>query len=84
MPIDKLPPETFLHILAFLPAPSLNAASLVCRRWNEVIKDDTAWREAFVVNYGIKSDSSHEFTLGRRLESTSWKVEYITRTRLLQ
>ncbi|SGY29304.1 BQ5605_C002g01039 [Microbotryum silenes-dioicae] len=82
VPIQHLPTELLSHVFAHLSPSSLNAAQLVCRRWNEVISDEASWRSAFETYYGLVAPNG-SVSLGRRIEPTSWKAEYRSRVLLL-
>ncbi|SGY54221.1 BQ5605_C006g03855 [Microbotryum silenes-dioicae] len=73
VPIQNLPTKLLSHVFAHLSPSSLNAAQLVCRRWNE---------SAFETYYGLVAPNG-SVSLGRRIESTSWKAEYRSRVLLL-
>ncbi|KND01657.1 uncharacterized protein SPPG_03455 [Spizellomyces punctatus DAOM BR117] len=74
--IALLPDELLIHILANLEPTEMKAASRVCSRWHRVIADDGCWRSAFDIYYGCLPI--------RRLAETSWRKEYLKRTRLLR
>ncbi|SCV73115.1 BQ2448_7040 [Microbotryum intermedium] len=82
VPIQHLPTELLSHVFAHLSPSSLNAAQLVCQRWNEVISDEASWRSAFETYYGLVAPNG-SVSLGRRIEPTSWKAEYRSRVLLL-
>lgn len=75
--IDVLPQEILEGIFQWLDIRSLDAAGLVCRKWNECISNDSVWRAAFVRYYGTGS-------FGRVSNSLSWKVEMIERYNCLR
>ncbi|GAA5987520.1 hypothetical protein JCM5350_003113 [Sporobolomyces pararoseus] len=78
-PIQNLPFECLTHIFAHLPPRELGTCQLVCRIWNEVVGDETSWRTAFETYYGVNPSS-----LGRRIEPSSWRAEYIARVALMR
>ncbi|GAA5915239.1 hypothetical protein JCM6882_003379 [Rhodosporidiobolus microsporus] len=78
-PIALLPLELLAHIFAHLPPHALGTCQLVCKGWNEVVGDEGSWRNAFETYYDVKPES-----LGRRIEPTSWRSEYIARVSLLR
>lgn len=96
-PINSLPPELLAHCFALLPAGSLLAgelftshstcsssprtATLVCKAWYHVATDETSWRSAFANYYGLPESGQLP---GRRVDASSWKAEYLTRTRLIR
>ncbi|GAA5900755.1 hypothetical protein JCM8208_004603 [Rhodotorula glutinis] len=78
-PISYLPLEVLAHVFAQLPPHALGTCQLVCRLWNDVVGDEGSWRTAFETYYGVEATS-----LGRRLEPSSWRSEYISRVSLLR
>ncbi|KAI1757400.1 quinon protein alcohol dehydrogenase-like superfamily [Xylaria castorea] len=46
--ISKLPQELSIHILAYLDATQLGAASRVSRLWSRVVQDQYIWRQSFL------------------------------------
>ncbi|GAA5881620.1 hypothetical protein JCM16303_005512 [Sporobolomyces ruberrimus] len=78
-PIQNLPLECLTHIFAHLAPRELGTCQLVCRVWNEVVGDETSWRTAFETYYGVTATS-----LGRRIEPSSWRAEYIARVALMR
>lgn len=46
--VADLPVELSIQILAYLDAASLAAASLVSRRWDDVVRNRHVWRDAFL------------------------------------
>ncbi|KAL2753043.1 hypothetical protein ACRALDRAFT_1011704, partial [Sodiomyces alcalophilus JCM 7366] len=46
--VSELPPELSIQILAYLDAASLASASLVSRRWEDVVANRHIWRDAFL------------------------------------
>ncbi|GAA5903061.1 uncharacterized protein JCM6883_002679 [Sporobolomyces salmoneus] len=78
-PIQNLPFECLTHVFAHLPPRELGTCQLVCRLWNEVVGDETSWRTAFEMYYGVNASS-----LGRRIEPSSWRAEYIARVALMR
>ena len=74
--IKSTPPEVLVHIFSFLDPAGIASASLVCRDWHSVARDEYAWKAAFERFFGV-----HSFI--PRL-STSWIGEYIHRSRLLR
>ncbi|KAI5480559.1 F-box and WD repeat domain containing protein [Pseudohyphozyma bogoriensis] len=60
---------------------SKDASCEVCRHWNAVISDEGSWRNAFETYYGVLD--SGKASLGRRLEPTTWRGEYVGRVSLL-
>ncbi|GAA5930988.1 uncharacterized protein JCM15063_002514 [Sporobolomyces koalae] len=78
-PIQELPFECLAHIFAHLPPRELGTCQLVCKVWNDVVGDETSWRSAFETYYGVTPNS-----LGRRIESSSWRAEYIARVALMR
>ncbi|KAM0753341.1 hypothetical protein T439DRAFT_354766 [Meredithblackwellia eburnea MCA 4105] len=82
-PIHQLPTETLSHIFAHLSPAALGHAQLVCKHWARTIDDESSWRTAFETYYGL-IDQTGKVALGRRLEPSSWRSEYIGRVALLQ
>ncbi|BGP51368.1 hypothetical protein JCM10450v2_007306 [Rhodotorula kratochvilovae] len=78
-PISYLPLEVLAHVFAQLPPHALGACQLVCRLWHDVVGDEGSWRTAFETYYDVEPTS-----LGRRLEPSSWRSEYIARVSLLR
>jgi len=74
--IKATPPEVLIHIFSFLDPEGFATASLVCREWRSVARDEYAWKAAFERFFGV-----HSFI--PRL-STSWSGEYIHRSHLLR
>ena len=74
--IKTTPPEVLIHIFSFLDPEGFAMASLVCREWHSVARDEYAWKAAFERFFGV-----HSFI--PRL-STSWSGEYIHRSHLLR
>ncbi|GAA6008501.1 hypothetical protein JCM11491_004500 [Sporobolomyces phaffii] len=79
-PIQSLPVECLLHVFAHLAPADLGTSQLVCREWNAVVSDETSWRRAFQVYYGVADPAA---CLARRVEPEStWRGEYIARVAL--
>uniref|UniRef100_A0A0K3CT00 BY PROTMAP: gi/472582866/gb/EMS20537.1/ F-box and WD repeat domain containing protein [Rhodosporidium toruloides NP11] gi/647402127/emb/CDR48435.1/ RHTO0S17e03532g1_1 [Rhodosporidium toruloides] n=1 Tax=Rhodotorula toruloides TaxID=5286 RepID=A0A0K3CT00_RHOTO len=78
-PIASLPLELLAHVFAHLLPYALGTCQLVCRAWHDVVVDEASWRTAFETYYGVTPDS-----LGRRIEPSSWRSEYISRVSLLR
>ncbi|GAA5992954.1 hypothetical protein JCM10908_000768 [Rhodotorula pacifica] len=78
-PIGSVPLEIIAHIFAQLPPASLGTCQLVCKPWHDVVVDEGSWRTAFETYYDVTP-----LTLGRRIEPTSWRSEYIARVSLLR
>ncbi|GAA5962302.1 hypothetical protein JCM8115_004287 [Rhodotorula mucilaginosa] len=78
-PIGSVPLEIIAHIFAHLPPASLGTCQLVCKAWHDVVVDEGSWRTAFETYYDVTPS-----TLGRRIETTSWRSEYIARVSLLR
>ncbi|GAA5948702.1 hypothetical protein JCM10213_004389 [Rhodosporidiobolus nylandii] len=78
-PIASLPLELLAHIFAHLPPRALGDCQLVCREWHDVVGDEGSWRTAFETYFDVTPES-----LGRRLETASWRSEYIARVGLLR
>ncbi|GAA5866086.1 hypothetical protein JCM3774_000020 [Rhodotorula dairenensis] len=78
-PIGSVPLEIIAHIFAHLPPASLGTCQLVCKAWHDVVVDEGSWRTAFETYYDVTPT-----TLGRRIEPTSWRSEYIARVSLLR
>jgi hypothetical protein len=74
--IKKTPPEVLVHIFSFLDSESFASASFVCREWHTIAGDDYAWKAAFDRFFGVHS-------IIPRL-STTWRGEYLHRSRLLR
>ncbi|KAK0566382.1 hypothetical protein OC844_000782 [Tilletia horrida] len=51
--IQQLPQEVLMRLFAFLDPFDLVSAALVCRSWAKVALDDTTWRGAFAVYFGL-------------------------------
>ncbi|KAK4046844.1 hypothetical protein OIO90_006420 [Microbotryomycetes sp. JL221] len=79
--IHQLPTEVLAHVFAQLPPSSLSTAQRVCRDWNNVIADEASWRSAFETYYGIHERG--RVSLGRRIEPSSWRGEYVSRVAML-
>ncbi|GJN93719.1 hypothetical protein Rhopal_006776-T1 [Rhodotorula paludigena] len=77
--ISLLPLEILAHVFAHLPPHALGTCQLVCRAWHDVVVDEGSWRTAFETYYSVEPKS-----LGRRLEPSSWRLEYIARVSLLR
>lgn len=78
--IALLPPETLTRILALLDPNHLVKASLVCRKWATIARDDATWRLAFCKAFGLGGGGG----VMRRTDLSSWKAEYRTRIDLLR
>ncbi|GAA6024035.1 hypothetical protein JCM10207_004496 [Rhodosporidiobolus poonsookiae] len=78
-PISLLPLELLAHVFAHLPPHALGTCQLVCKGWHDVVGDEASWRNAFETYYSVTPES-----LGRRLEPSSWRSEYIARVSLLR
>jgi hypothetical protein len=79
--IALLPPETLTRILALLDPTHLVKASLVCRKWATIARDDATWRLAFCKAFGLGGGGGGVM---RRTDLSSWKAEYRTRIDLLR
>lgn len=75
--ISSLPQEILEGVFQWLDIRSLDAAGLVCKKWNECISNDSVWRGAVMRYYGTT-------TFGRVTNSLSWKVEMIERHNYLR
>lgn len=69
---ESFPQEILIEIFQWLDIRSLDAASLVSRKWHELVANDRVWRAAFVRTYGTSS-------FGRVTGSLTWKTEMIQR-----
>lgn len=76
--IQSIPEEVLLHVFAQLPAQALAAVERVCKYWFVLAKSESSWRSAFLVNFDAEN------VPGRRVDPSSWRGEYILRTKLLQ
>ncbi|KAG0068860.1 hypothetical protein BGZ89_003951 [Linnemannia elongata] len=75
--ICTLPVELLSHIVSHLEPNELFVVSLVCQLFYHVVNADSCWKQAFIKFFG----ASVPF---KRLDSKSWRGEYIKRTRLLR
>ena len=72
--MERVPDELLVHILAQLSDPrQLGECALVCRRWRQVLSDETCWRLAFV---------RHFRSLPYRRLARTWRMEYSLRLNL--
>lgn len=70
--IENMPHEIFVKIFQWLDIRSLDAASLVSKKWHTRVANDSVWRAVFETTYGT--------TLFSRVSnSLSWKNEVIER-----
>lgn len=76
------PPEILIRILSFLDPVSLATSGRVCRSLARLVRDDSTWRLAFTLNFGI--EDLRVVPALRRLETSSWKMEYARRFELLR
>ncbi|KIW01894.1 uncharacterized protein PV09_06737 [Verruconis gallopava] len=98
-PINKLPNELLTHALSHLPPNDLSSSSLVSKRFHALITSPHAWRAAFARYFpgpatiapatktGLgKGDSfqSDKRAFCRLTALSTWRSEYIIRTRLLR
>ncbi|CAO3577746.1 unnamed protein product [Absidia cylindrospora] len=74
--IHQLSVEVVAHIFAKLDPSSLTTLAKTCRYWRHIVKDDVCWKNAFLAYFGQLPY--------KRLRNTSWKSEYILRTRLIR
>ncbi|OAL75617.1 F-box domain-containing protein [Trichophyton violaceum] len=97
--IESFPNEVLTHILSHLPPSSLSSISLVSRRFHSLVTTPHAWRIAFSryfpgpaltgKNEGRQRGDDWEHNLLKRrafcrlTALSSWRNEYILRTRLL-
>lgn len=93
-PISVLPIEILVQSFVRLDPFSLFNSSLVCKAWNEMIKDEATWREGFARAFGLYNpdESQTEESKGtrkddprvslRRIDNKSWRGEYWRRTDL--
>ena len=75
--IENLPPEIFVKIFQWLDIRSLDAASLVSRKWNARVANESVWRAVFETTHGTALFS-------RVSNSLSWKHEVIERHNYLR
>ncbi|KAG5305509.1 F-box and WD domain-containing protein [Histoplasma capsulatum G186AR] len=96
-PLEELPNEVLTHILSHLPPSSLSLISLVSRRFYNLVTTPHAWRIAFSRHFHGPASLRHDIhtedyelilaqrrTFSRLTALTSWRNEYILRTRLLR
>ncbi|TPX37618.1 hypothetical protein SmJEL517_g00754 [Synchytrium microbalum] len=74
--IFSLPDELLIHCLANLEPHDLEKASLACKKWNQIIADESCWRCALETYFGSLPI--------RRVSQSSWKKEYLKRSRFLR
>ena len=74
--IAILPNEIMAVILSNLDPIELTRVTAVCKRWHNVISDDSCWRLALHTSFG-------SLPL-RRITAGSWRREYLTRRGLLK
>lgn len=83
--VAKLPPEALTRVFAFLDPVSLAQASLACRAWAVIGRDDATWRSAYAETTRLDRGTSEGMVLlMRRANSASWKQEYIARADLVR
>ncbi len=46
-PLLQMPQDIVTKILAHLPGQEIGTSALVCRHWNQTLKDDDVWRRLF-------------------------------------
>lgn len=80
-PIAVLPPELLSRIFAHLDARSINQCASVCQAFSSVARDESTWRLAFSLAFGIEARNT---PILRRIDPSSWKQEYTRRTELLR
>ncbi|CEH19480.1 Cdc4 and related F-box and WD-40 proteins [Ceraceosorus bombacis] len=81
-PLLHLPPELLVRILAFLDPISLATAARTCRLIGQWTRDDSTWRLAFALAFGLENKDVVPSL--RRIESGSWKLEYFRRSETLR
>ncbi|KAI8340574.1 WD40-repeat-containing domain protein [Chlamydoabsidia padenii] len=74
--IHQLSTELIAHIFARLDPISLTIVAKTCRHWRHIVMDDVCWKNAFVAYFGRLPY--------KRLQTSSWKSEYILRTHLIR
>ncbi|EPZ35361.1 hypothetical protein ROZALSC1DRAFT_30208 [Rozella allomycis CSF55] len=73
-PIASIPEEILVHVLSHIQDPiDIFNASLTCKKWHAILTDDLFWKAACQVFWG-------KLPL-RRLNSESWRSEYLHRWR---
>lgn len=77
-----VPPELLLRILSFLDPVSLATSARACRLLARLVRDDSTWRLAFTLHFGI--EDARVVPALRRLENSCWKMEYARRFELLR
>ncbi|KAH8594496.1 putative F-box/WD repeat-containing protein pof10 [Bisporella sp. PMI_857] len=96
--LGDFPNEVLTHILSHLPAASLSAVTLVSRRYYELVTTPHAWRTAFSRFFPGQDSTAKDLQDGESREAlrserryftrlttlSSWRSEYILRTRLLR
>uniref|UniRef100_A0A060TCK2 ARAD1B17050p n=1 Tax=Blastobotrys adeninivorans TaxID=409370 RepID=A0A060TCK2_BLAAD len=70
--VGTLLPEVLIEIFSQLPPGELDACSLVCRHWHDVLVDDASWRGSFERMFSVR-----EFT--RVSQSVKWRTELLSR-----
>lgn len=77
-----LPPEILSRIFAHSDPRTIAQCASVCRSFAHVVQDDSTWRLAVSIAFGIESTDPRQATnpTMRRVDANSWRAEYVRRT----
>lgn len=70
--VANLPPEVLVEVFSNLTPNCLDACSLVCKHWYNVLNNDASWRAAFYKLFDCRS-------FNRVTSSLKWRTELVSR-----